>query len=170
MKNKKFKTVLRYRGSRDGWEPKDFHRMSDGQGPTITLYKVKENGHCIGGFTSAQWSSPAKATYVGDSSAMVFNLTKHYCKTPTDHNKAIKNNKTYGPCFGDVEFYAGVPINGDRKGCSVANKSGYSLGYYCNSSDGYPVYSQLTDLDQDIYSDFCYFTIAEFEVWSVMFE
>ena len=53
MGNKKFKTVLRYRGSTDGWMFKDFHRMSDGKGPTITLFKVKETGHCLGGFTSA---------------------------------------------------------------------------------------------------------------------
>ena len=53
MKIKKFKTVLRYRGSTDGWKKADFHRMSDGKGPTITLFKVKETGHCIGGFTSA---------------------------------------------------------------------------------------------------------------------
>ena len=79
MGKKKFKTVLRYRGSRDGWYAKDFHRMSDGKGPTITLFKVEETGHCIGGFTSAQWSSPDDYTYVGDSSAMVFNLTTHYC-------------------------------------------------------------------------------------------
>jgi hypothetical protein len=49
----KFKTELRYRGSRDGWENKDFHRMSDGIGPTVTLFKLKENEHCIGGFTRA---------------------------------------------------------------------------------------------------------------------
>ena len=53
MGKKKFKTVLRYRGSTDGWMIDDFHRMSDGKGPTITLFKVKDNGHCLGGFTSA---------------------------------------------------------------------------------------------------------------------
>ena len=53
MGKKKFKTVLRYRGSTDGWMIDDFHRTSDGKGPTITLFKVKETGHCIGGFTSA---------------------------------------------------------------------------------------------------------------------
>jgi hypothetical protein len=53
MNNKKFKTELRYRGSRDGWENADFHRMSDGKGPTVTLMKIKDNEQCIGGFTSA---------------------------------------------------------------------------------------------------------------------
>jgi hypothetical protein len=43
MENKKFITELRYRGSRDGWMYADFHRMSDGLGPTVTVFKIKEN-------------------------------------------------------------------------------------------------------------------------------
>jgi hypothetical protein len=53
MGEKKFKTLLRYRASRDGWFNEDFHRMSDGKGATVSLYKLKENGLCIGGFTSS---------------------------------------------------------------------------------------------------------------------
>jgi hypothetical protein len=43
MKDKKFKTLLRYQGSRDGWKAADFHRMSDEKGPTVCLFKIKEN-------------------------------------------------------------------------------------------------------------------------------
>ena len=43
MEKKKFRTELRYRGSRDGFWKKDFHRKSDGLGPTVTLFKIKEN-------------------------------------------------------------------------------------------------------------------------------
>ena len=43
MGNKKFRTVIRYKGSRDGWMVADFHRMSDGKGPTVTLFKIKDN-------------------------------------------------------------------------------------------------------------------------------
>jgi hypothetical protein len=43
MGKKKFKTLLRYKASRDGWMRADFHRMSDGLGPTVTLMKIKEN-------------------------------------------------------------------------------------------------------------------------------
>jgi hypothetical protein len=53
MVKKNFKTELRYRASRDGWMAADFHRMSDGKGPTVSLFKIKENGQCIGGYTSA---------------------------------------------------------------------------------------------------------------------
>ena len=53
MGKKKFKTVLRYKASRDGWKAADFHRMSDGKGPTVSLFKIKDNDQCVGGFTSA---------------------------------------------------------------------------------------------------------------------
>ena len=57
MPNKQFKTILRYRSSRDGWSPKDFHRMIDGKKPTVSFCRIKENGQCIGGFSSGDWSS-----------------------------------------------------------------------------------------------------------------
>ena len=53
MGDKKFRTRNVYRGSRDGWSRSDFHRMSDEKGPTLSLFKLQENGVCIGGFTSA---------------------------------------------------------------------------------------------------------------------
>jgi hypothetical protein len=43
MGNKKFKTVLGYKASRDGWNIADWHRMVDGKAPTVSLFKVKEN-------------------------------------------------------------------------------------------------------------------------------
>ena len=51
MENRKFRTVIRYKGSRDGWMSADFHRMSDGKGPTVTLFKIMDNNQCVGGFT-----------------------------------------------------------------------------------------------------------------------
>jgi hypothetical protein len=48
-----FTTILRYRGSRDGWKGADFHRLCDRKGPTVALFNILENGHCVGGFTSA---------------------------------------------------------------------------------------------------------------------
>jgi hypothetical protein len=53
MGNRKFRAFIRYKGSRDGWKDADFNRMSDGKGPTATLFKIKDNNNCIGGFTSA---------------------------------------------------------------------------------------------------------------------
>ncbi len=52
LNNRKLVMKLLYRGSRDGWEYADFHRLCDGASPTISLFKVK-NGPCIGGYTEA---------------------------------------------------------------------------------------------------------------------
>ncbi len=100
MKNRKFRTVISYKGSRDGWKKADFHRMSDKKGPTVTLFKIKDNYQCIGGFTTAQWASPETYTYVSDSTAMLFNLTTCNEFKVKDHTKAIRCGKGYGPCFG----------------------------------------------------------------------
>ena len=73
---KKLETKNLYRGSIHGWKAKDFHLRCDGKRPTISLFKVKDTGECIGGYTNGQWSSdPYPGKYVGDSSAMLFNLS-----------------------------------------------------------------------------------------------
>jgi hypothetical protein len=89
MSKKKFKTLLRYRASRDGWMKADFHRMSDGKGPTVSLFKIKENDQCVGGFTSASWTSPQDDTDVNDSTAMLFNLTTQSLFKCKNHDEAI---------------------------------------------------------------------------------
>ncbi len=48
-----FQTTKLYRGSEDGFMAKDFHRLCDGRGPTLCLFKVKGSGDCIGGFTNS---------------------------------------------------------------------------------------------------------------------
>jgi hypothetical protein len=37
------KWSLLYRGSRDGFEPRDFHSKCDGKSPTLTIFKAKES-------------------------------------------------------------------------------------------------------------------------------
>ncbi len=68
-----FKTKQLYQGSKHGFKYKDFHRLCDNKGPTITLMKVDHNNDCIGGFTAAQWE--ATDGHGRDPSAVVFNLT-----------------------------------------------------------------------------------------------
>ncbi len=72
--NKRLVTTLLYRGSDHGWTESEFHYRCDNKGPTICLFKVKD-GDCIGGYTTAQWSGPVKSTFVGDTDAMLFNLS-----------------------------------------------------------------------------------------------
>jgi hypothetical protein len=114
--NKRIVTKLLFRGSIHGWNFKDFHSRCDGQGPTISLFKVKD-GDCIGGYTSAYWSSENKL--VGDSDAMLFNLSykRHFPNYRT--GKEIDCSRYSGPCFrGDDSSELGPanePFNGDGK-------------------------------------------------------
>jgi hypothetical protein len=71
-----FETTKLYRGSEDGFMYADFERTCLGKGPTLLLLKVKGTGHCVGGFTNAEWSAPSKWITVADPGAVVFNLTK----------------------------------------------------------------------------------------------
>jgi serine/threonine protein kinase len=41
-----------YRGSVDGFMSVDFHSRCDGVAPTVSLFKIKENQHWIGGYTT----------------------------------------------------------------------------------------------------------------------
>jgi hypothetical protein len=50
--NKRLKTKNLYRGSIHGWKAEDFHSRCDGKRPTISLFKVKGTGDCIGGYTN----------------------------------------------------------------------------------------------------------------------
>ena len=43
---------LLYRGSRDGWNPQEFHSRCDNQGTTLTIFHTN-NGRVFGGYTEA---------------------------------------------------------------------------------------------------------------------
>ncbi len=62
LKQKIMEITLLYRASIHGWMYKDFHAHCDNKGPTISLYQIKD-GDCIGGFTSASWTSPSGYEY-----------------------------------------------------------------------------------------------------------
>ena len=51
--NKRLVTRPLYCGFTHGWYPEDFHSRCDGKHPTISLFKVKKTGECIGGYTNA---------------------------------------------------------------------------------------------------------------------
>ena len=83
---------LLYRLTRDGSEPKDFHRLCDNKGPTITLFK-SDNNRKFGGYLSKNWESIGK--WKTDNNVFLFSI---------DLNKKykLKNNQkdTYF-CYGE---------------------------------------------------------------------
>ena len=117
MNNKAPNTTLLYRGSDHGWSYKDFHNRCDNKGPTLCLFRVKD-GDCIGGYTSAQWSSDGNKL-VGDKDAMVFNITigRHFPSKNTGIDIFCSSGR--GPCFsggnGSELCALDAPFNGEGK-------------------------------------------------------
>ncbi len=95
------KWKLIYKGSVDGFSPKDFHVRCDSIEKTITIIKSKA-GHVFGGYTDKAWSS--KPGYINDSNAFLFNLVNNSYHTLkmkcSDPDHAISNDPNYGPRFG----------------------------------------------------------------------
>ena len=103
LKNRRLITTLLYQGSRDGFYTKDFHRMCDGKGPTITLFKV-ENGACIGGYTEEQWRQSPHSKYISDPKAFLFNLKKNKQYLLRDRSVGILCRTDRGPAFSGRGF------------------------------------------------------------------
>ena len=101
------KFCLLYRGSRDGFGAKDFHRKCDGHKNTLTIIKAKASSNIFGGFTSASWDCSNQIKH--DPNAFVFSLTSKNnrpCKmVTTNANKSIACRAEYGPIFGGHNNY-----------------------------------------------------------------
>ena len=158
--NKKFVTILLYRGSDHGWYSIDFHSRCDYKGPTICLFKI-EGGQCIGGFTKAQWQSLDPSEHVGDSDAMLFNLSTRSHFPSKNTGKDIYCGSQKGPCFnggGLTELSAEYePFNGHGACLSFANQPGYNIPV-----DAYGSNMLTSKFNMSV-------TISELEVWQVQY-
>ena len=125
MSKKKFRTVIKYRGSRDGWMSQDFHKLCDDIGPTVSLFKIKENGQVVGGFTSAQWG--LKDIRSSQSPTILFNLTTKTLFKCKNEEICIVPNKKWGPTFGVSELAAFEQFNGMNNGKSIANVIAFDI-------------------------------------------
>ena len=93
---------LKYRASRDGWEPENFHEKCDGIPNTLTIIKSTK-GNIFGGFTEQAWNSYDE--FVADPNAFIFSLiNKEYkpfkAKCTDNGRRAIFSHRKYGPTFG----------------------------------------------------------------------
>ena len=93
---------LLYRASRDGWDPQQFHRRCDAQGPTVTLIKT-DHGYVFGGFSDQSWTSGGH--WIASQKAFLFALCCAAGLGPTrlpvanaDH--ALYGHSSYLPAFG----------------------------------------------------------------------
>jgi hypothetical protein len=100
------KWSLLYRGSRDGFQGKDFHWKCDGHANTLTIVKAKESSYIFGGFTTVHWESSTSGKWKSDPNAFIFSLTNKDNKPvkmkiidPNKHQSAIRCHFEYGAHF-----------------------------------------------------------------------
>ncbi|RIB13581.1 hypothetical protein C2G38_2040856 [Gigaspora rosea] len=128
-----YKFDLIYRGSRDGFPPKIFHKACDNQGPTITVIKIKGMNQVIGGYNPVSWQSfKPNAGWSRTTESFIFSIdigksdslaTKRATTVSrvADANKAIYSFVALGPYFGDGDLK--VCIRYDSPSCSCTHKS-----------------------------------------------
>ena len=72
---KEFKLI--YRGSRDGWDAKDFHKNCDNKGSTVTIIHTNTN-NIFGGYTSIPWNNKFGDHFSDDTFLFLIRSSKNY--------------------------------------------------------------------------------------------
>ena len=95
LNNRKFKTELLYRKSRDGSTPNDFHDKCDNKGITITIIESSK-GKKFGGYTELSWDKSNSSKK--DKSIFIFSFNKKI-KNESNNNFSIYCAQDEGPMF-----------------------------------------------------------------------
>ena len=111
---------LLYRSSRDGIDPKDFHRNCDNKGATIWVAKIPDSTQLIGGYNPLDWSGGCVWKNTVDS--FIFNFTDG--KNISTAKLGYVNNASYavccrndcGPYMGNLYYYCNRRYN--NNGCN----------------------------------------------------
>jgi hypothetical protein len=158
--------MLLWRGSRDGFGARDFHRRCDGHANTLTLIEDTK-GNIFGVFTPVEWESrdwngKSKAKdnrYKADRSLKSFLFTlknphnfpaRKFALKAKEKDKAIKCWSLYGPYFSDI--------------CVYDNCNAYTLSCTCLGES----YANDTDLDGKTFlTGPGNFTVKEIEVFEI---
>ncbi|RIA94276.1 hypothetical protein C1645_873541 [Glomus cerebriforme] len=103
---------LLFRGSRDGFAPKNFHDICDNQSRTVTIIKVKDSNEILGGYNPIAWKSTYGYGATKDSFIFSFinGSNNNYILSRIKIEKnAINFWNRYGPSFGfgDLIIYGG---------------------------------------------------------------
>ncbi len=117
---------LIYRGTRDGFGAKDFHRECDGVAKTVTIVKTT-NGNIFGGYTDLPWSSHNTGIDHIDNNAFIFSLVNEknqpFISMSKNQEGSIGCQLNLGPVFGNKQKNRDLLIASD----SNMNTKSYSL-------------------------------------------
>ena len=155
---------LLYRGTRDGFDGKNFNRLCNNKGKTLALIK-NTSGHIFGGFASVPWMfNPFSLPNKRAPGSFLFTLTNKHGIEPTKFSLRDEVNGSavchigfdQGPMFGD---------NGDDLKISsccnaVPSFSSFPKSYVDTTEKGRTLFSSNT-------SDTGCFKVQEIEVFKV---
>jgi hypothetical protein len=118
-----------WRGSRDGFSAKEFHRRCDWHANTLTVI-LDTNGNIFGGFTPVEWESRAwngkygieSNLWKADDSLLSFVFTlknphnvpaRRFALKAEKKNEAIYCDSKWGPCFREIAVFDNCDVNTD---------------------------------------------------------
>jgi hypothetical protein len=149
FKNEKF--ALLWRGSRDGFEAKEFHRRCDGHGNTVTVI-LDTNGNIFGGFTPVKWESSKKGKGKADPSLKSFLFTvknphnfpaRRFALKVEKKHEAIRCDSKRGPDFDDMTVEDNCNTNTDSLtgtfGSTYTNDTGLDEEIFFTGSKDFEV-------------------------------
>jgi hypothetical protein len=149
---KKKRFTLLWRGSRDGFNPCDFHSRCDGHPNTLTVI-LDTKGNIFGGFTPVEWESRRKRPYrKADPSLKSFLFTlknphnvpaRRFALKPEKRKEAIQCWFAWGPNFCDIGVYDNCNANTDSYtshfGDHYTNDTGLDGKTFFTGSGGFRV-------------------------------
>jgi hypothetical protein len=149
--------TLLWRGSRDGFGRRDFHRRCDGHANTLTLI-LDTRGNIFGGFTPVEWCSAWQSKADPSLKSFLFTLknrhnfpARKFALKAETKDYAIRCDSSYCPHIYDISVY---------DNCS-ANTRSWTYNFGC---------SYLNDTDRNGNTFFTgseKFTVKEIEVFEI---
>jgi hypothetical protein len=151
---------LLWRGGRDGFRARDFHRRCDGRANTLTLIE-DTNGNIFGGFTPVKWESldwrncskadPSLKSFLFTLKNPRNVLARRFALKAEMKDEAIDCWSDWGPSFRDLS----VSDNGNTNTRSCTYDFGVS-------------YTNDTGLDgKTVFTSSQYFQVKEIEVFEI---
>ncbi|CAG8766502.1 2103_t:CDS:1, partial [Racocetra persica] len=167
--NNPYNFSLLYCAKRDGFNSKEFHRLCDDKGPTVTIIKIMDLG-IFGGFNALSWKHPESVKTDNTNYSISDDNFLFYFDNKNDFNisnlsRVRKNclvDKCYslhGPCFGWNKKYKFS--NDDSHDIYIDNDYLYICQRFIhNSHPNFSIFEKL----QSKYK----YEIEDYEVWQIV--
>jgi hypothetical protein len=125
---------LLWRGSRDGFGARDFHKRCNGHANTLVVI-LDPAGNIFGGFTPVAWESPSAGTYKADPSMKSFLFTLKNPRNTPVRRFALKAKMKHGAIYCGSKSGPDFNDMTGKDNCNANTNSWTSLGdHYTNDT------------------------------------